>query len=45
MSSGTLWRTTVSSSPTEKPKLPSPISATHFFCGRANHAPVAADIA
>ncbi len=43
-SSGALWRTMVSSSPTVKPKLPSPITETHLAFGRPTQAPSAADI-
>jgi hypothetical protein len=41
---GSLRRTAVSSSPTLMPKLPSPITATHFTAGRAKCAPIAAAI-
>jgi len=37
-------RTMVSISPQVKPKLPSPITATHFACGRPKCAPTAAAI-
>ena len=39
---GSFRRTAVSSSPTHMPKLPSPITATVFTCGRAMCAPMEA---
>ncbi len=41
---GTLRRVMVSISPAVNPKLPSPITATVFACGRPTCAPTAADM-